>query len=46
MDEDLVKEATEMLKTSKDNLKKKTGPVIGKARSLKEGQDLKLAYEE
>ena len=46
MDEDLVKEATDMLKTSKNNLKKKTSPLIGKARSLKEGQDLKLAYEE
>jgi pSer/pThr/pTyr-binding forkhead associated (FHA) protein/tetratricopeptide (TPR) repeat protein len=46
MDEDLVKEATEMLKTSKGKLKEKTGPLLGKARSLKEGQDLKLSYEE
>ena len=46
MDEDLVKEATEMLKVSKANLKNKIGPMIGKARSLKEGQDLKAAYEQ
>ena len=46
MDEDLVKEATGMLKTSKEKLKERTGPLIGKARSLKEGQDLKLAYEQ
>ena len=46
MDEDLVKEATEMLKVSKAKLKEKTGPLLGKARSLKEGQDLKLSYEE
>lgn len=46
MDEDLVKEATDMLKTSKENLKGKIEPMIGKARSLKEGQDLKAAYEQ
>jgi uncharacterized protein YjbJ (UPF0337 family) len=46
MDEDLVKEATEMLKVSKGKLKERTGPLIGKARSLKEGQDLKLSYEQ
>jgi pSer/pThr/pTyr-binding forkhead associated (FHA) protein len=46
MDEDLVKEATEMLKTSKANLKNKISPMVGKARSLKEGQDLKAAYEQ
>ena len=42
MDEDLVKEATEMLKTSKEKLRKKLVHFSGKARSLKEGQDLKL----
>ena len=46
MDEDLVKEATSMLKESKNNLKGKIDPMIGKARSLKEGQDLKAAYEQ
>jgi len=46
MDEDLVKEATDMLKTSKNKLKEKIEPMIGKARSLKEGQDLKAAYEQ
>ena len=46
MDEDLVKEATNILKESKNNLKGKIDPMIGKARSLKEGQDLKAAYEQ
>ena len=46
MDEDLVKEATNMLKVSKDRIKSKTSPILGKARSLKEGQDLKGAYEQ
>ena len=46
MDEDLVKEATTMLKESKNNLKRKIDPMVGKARSLKEGQDLKAAYEQ
>ena len=46
MDEDLVKEATNMLKVSKDKIKSKTSPILGKARSLKEGQDLKGAYEQ
>jgi pSer/pThr/pTyr-binding forkhead associated (FHA) protein/tetratricopeptide (TPR) repeat protein len=45
MDEDLVKDATDMLKKSKENLKNIVGPLLGKARSLKEGQDLKGAYE-
>lgn len=45
MDEDLVKEASSMLSESKDNLSEDLGPVLGKARSLKEGQDLKNAYE-
>ena len=46
MDEDLVQEATNMLKVSKDRIKSKTSPILGKARSLKEGQDLKGAYEQ
>ena len=43
--EDLVKEASDMLKDSKNQLASDIGPLIGKARSLKEGQDLKTAYE-
>lgn len=46
MDEDLVKEATEMLKTAKGEIDKQVNPLLGKARSLKEGQDLKGAYEQ
>jgi pSer/pThr/pTyr-binding forkhead associated (FHA) protein len=45
MDEDLMKEASEMLSDSKNQLSSELGPVLGKARSLKEGQDLKSAYE-
>ena len=45
MDDDLVKEASKMLKESKENLGNVIGPLLGKARSLSEGQDLKGAYE-
>lgn len=45
MDEDLIKEASDMLSDAKNELASELGPVIGKARSLKEGQDLKAAYE-
>lgn len=45
IDEDLIKEATEMLSDAKNQLASELGPIIGKARSLKEGQDLKAAYE-
>jgi tetratricopeptide (TPR) repeat protein len=34
-----------MLSDAKNELTSELGPVIGKARSLKEGQDLKAAYE-
>jgi pSer/pThr/pTyr-binding forkhead associated (FHA) protein/tetratricopeptide (TPR) repeat protein len=44
-DEDLLKEATDMLADSKNQLAADLGPLIGKARSLKEGQDLRAAYE-
>ncbi len=44
-DEDLVKEASDMLSDSKNQLAADLGPLIGKARSLKEGQDLRSAYE-
>lgn len=45
MDEDLMKEASDMMSEAKNELASELGPVIGKARSLKEGQDLKAAYE-
>ena len=45
MDNDLTTEATEMLKVSKDELNSAVAPLIGKAKSLMEGQDLKGAYE-
>jgi pSer/pThr/pTyr-binding forkhead associated (FHA) protein len=44
-DEDLVKEGSDMLADSKNQLAADLGPLIGKARSLKEGQDLRSAYE-
>lgn len=44
-DEDLVKEASDMLSDAKNQLASDLGPLVGKARSLKEGQDLKSAYE-
>lgn len=45
MDEDLTKEASEMLKTSRDEISTAVAPLLGKAKSLMEGQDLKGAYE-
>ena len=45
MDEDLVKEASEMMGQSKENLNAEVAPILGKARSLNEGQDLKAAFE-
>lgn len=45
IDEDLVKEGSEMLADAKNQLAAELGPLIGKARSLKEGQDLRSAYE-
>ncbi len=45
MDEDLIKEADTMLKDSKRKLAGLIEPLIGKARSFKEGQDLKMSYE-
>lgn len=45
MDQDLIEEATKMLSESRANIKNKVDPLLGKARSLKEGQDLKGAYE-
>jgi pSer/pThr/pTyr-binding forkhead associated (FHA) protein/tetratricopeptide (TPR) repeat protein len=44
-DEDLIKDASDMLSDSKNQLASDLGPLLGKARSLKEGQDLKSAYE-
>lgn len=45
MAEDLIKEATDMLSESKRALFEQVDPLVGKARSLKEGQDLKAAYD-
>ena len=45
MDEDLVKEASEMMKVSKEEISAAVNPLLGKAKSLQEGQDLKGAYE-
>src|SRR5690606_18930671 len=45
VDEDLVKEGSEMLSDAKNQLASELGPMLGKARSFKEGQDLKSAYE-
>jgi pSer/pThr/pTyr-binding forkhead associated (FHA) protein/tetratricopeptide (TPR) repeat protein len=45
MDEDLTKEASEMLKSSREEVSNSVLPLQGKAKSLMEGQDLKGAYE-
>ena len=45
IDEDLIKDATNLLSKSETNLKDIIAPLLGKARSLLEGQDLKGAYE-
>lgn len=45
VDEDLVKEGSDMLSDAKNQLASDIGPLLGKARSFKEGQDLKSAYE-
>lgn len=45
MDDDLTTEASEMLKVSREELGAAVSPLIGKAKSLLEGQDLKGAYE-
>jgi pSer/pThr/pTyr-binding forkhead associated (FHA) protein len=45
IDEDLMSEGSQMLSESKDKLSNIVNPLLGKARSLKEGQDLKGAYE-
>lgn len=45
IDEDLLAEATEMLKESKSKLVAMINPLLSKARSYQEGQDLKQAFE-
>ncbi|MFN8369955.1 MAG: FHA domain-containing protein [Bacteriovoracaceae bacterium] len=45
LDEDLIKEATKMVEESRANLKATVDPILEKARSLKEGQDFKGAYQ-
>ncbi len=44
-DEDLVKEASDMLSDARNQLASDLGPLLGKARSFKEGADLKNAYD-
>ena len=44
MDEDLTLKGTNMLSESRQNLENIIEPLLAKARSLKEGQDLKGAY--
>ncbi len=46
MDEDLIKEATDMLKDSRQKLAEIIDPILEKAESLTEGGDAKGAYEE
>lgn len=45
MDEDLLKEATSMLKESQKKLLLIINPLLSRARSFKEGEDLKQSYE-
>jgi pSer/pThr/pTyr-binding forkhead associated (FHA) protein len=45
LDDDLIKSATKMLQESKEKLRSQIDPLLGKARALKEGQDMKGAYE-
>jgi pSer/pThr/pTyr-binding forkhead associated (FHA) protein/Flp pilus assembly protein TadD len=45
MDEDLIKEASDMLKTAREEISNAVAPLQGKSKSLMEGQDLKGAYE-
>ncbi len=45
IDEDLLKEAGSMISEADAQLASDVAPLLGKARSLKEGQDLKGAYE-
>lgn len=45
MDEDLINEATSMIKQSRRKLSSIIDPLVSKARSFKEGEDLKQAYE-
>ncbi len=45
MDDDLTTEAANMLRESRDELSNAVSPLLGKAKSLLEGQDLKGAYE-
>lgn len=45
MDDDLRKEGEELFENAKTELASTVNPLLGKARSLVEGQDLKGAYE-
>ncbi|MCY4524071.1 MAG: hypothetical protein OXB84_04960 [Halobacteriovoraceae bacterium] len=45
LDEDLIQEGSKMLAESRESLNLIVAPKLGKARSLREGRDLKQAYE-
>jgi pSer/pThr/pTyr-binding forkhead associated (FHA) protein len=45
MDEDLIKEGSEMLSEAKNQMELSLSPILSKARTLKEDQDLKSAFE-
>lgn len=45
MDEDLIKDGTSMLNDSRRQLSSSLDPLLSKARSFQEGQDLKQAFE-
>jgi len=45
MDKDLTDEAVTMLTDAREKLANTVSPLLGKARSFKEGQDLKNSYE-
>lgn len=46
MDDDLSKQGSNMLVEARNNLKVQLDPLLGKSRSLREGQDLKGSYEQ
>jgi pSer/pThr/pTyr-binding forkhead associated (FHA) protein len=45
IDEDLIKEASSMMTDAKNQMENEINPILLKARTLKEDQDLKAAYE-
>ena len=45
IDNDLIEKAADMIERARRNLRDEVEPLLGEARSLREGQDLKGAYE-